>query len=55
MLSQIENKYYKYVTRIADALERIANKLDETLYKKATLGDLMELIANGGEKDEQGH
>jgi len=54
MLSQIEMKYYKDVTRIADCLERIADVLqDSQEQKRKTTAE--QPTENGGEKDEQGH
>lgn len=52
MLSRIEMKYYKDITRIADSLARIANALEKEQKRKTTAEQPTE---NGGEKDEQGH
>lgn len=52
MLSKIEMKYYRDITRIADSLERIADALEKEQKRKTTAEQPTE---NGGEKDEQGH
>ena len=56
MLSQIEMKYYKDVTRIADCLERIADAIEKA--EKEDNGSMIrrkiaELAGrNGGDEDE---
>ena len=54
MLSQIEMKYYKDVTRIADCLERIADVLQDSQEQKRKT-TAKQPTEDGGEKDEQGH
>lgn len=54
MLSQIEMKYYKDVTRIADCLERIADVLQDS-YEQKWKTTAKQPTEDGGEKGEQGH